>query len=107
MNEIILINKFLPKVTKAEYRFLKFIRNTSMPIEESKIIEYYSDNVQERDYRETYDYNSKAEYVRISIPYTREEIYSLAMAWFDRNMGKTIRKGIVTRLKIITGEQTN
>ena len=101
MNEIVLIEKQLPRLRQHEYRFLRFLRNASMPISEKEIIEFYCDNVQMRNSKETYGYNSEDKYVRLYIPYTEKDIYIRAMAWFDNNMGKAIRRGILKRLHIL------
>ena len=101
MNEIVLIEKQLPRLRQHEYRFLMFLRNASMPISEKEMVEFYIENIQMKISKETYGYNSKKEYVRLWIPYTDKDIYTLAMAWFDNNMGKAIRRGIVKRLHIL------
>lgn len=92
------INKIKPllkdgifKLSKTEYRFLKLLNELENPLTEDKIISFYLENVQMHHGR--YELINTKWVLR---QYTNSEKRVYALLWFDRNLGKMIRKQMLS-----------
>lgn len=88
-----LLKDGISKLSKTEYRFLKLLSELSNPLTEKKIISFYQDNVQMHDGR--YEFKNGEWVVKA---YTERELRSLAISWFDRNLGAMIRKQLLSNV---------
>lgn len=91
---ISLVNTPNTKLTKPEFRFYKFVKNANMPITNDDIKNYYKENVLlytgrwidiYKDGKWTFDWKD----------YSDDEILKMSLMWFDRWLGKFIRKSII------------
>ena len=83
-------------LSKADFRVIEFLCTASKPITEDQIILYYKKNVQRYLDREEAVFNPKIKGYEYKIkPVTDPYKKILAMAWFDRGLGRILRKNIL------------
>ena len=82
-------------VSLADYRFLKFIAFVHLPITEEKIVIFYKENVQRNAEAHEWSFEKKRYVLR---DYKPQEIRLASLNWFDRSLGRTLRKGILTQI---------
>lgn len=79
------------KLSKYEYRFLRLLQELNNPLTEKKIIDFYKSNVQQNEGRYFFE---KGEWT--IKPYSKSEERRLAIVWFDGNLGRMIRKQLLS-----------
>lgn len=94
-----LVRPFVNKlgISKADYRICEFLAKCELPITEDQIIAYYSKNVQRYLDKEQAVYNPKIKGYEFKItPVTKSYQKTLALNWFDRSLGRVLRRGILS-----------
>ena len=76
-----------------EFRFITCLKKAPKPITEDFIINYYIENIH-RNQGQLEHYSQSKEEWSYS-PIYKPVLKSMALTWFDRNLGKCIRKGIL------------
>lgn len=90
---------------RADERFILFLKRATFPITEPQIIDWYQRYVQmsEKTTRTVYDKLNDM-YIKEECEYDATTVRLYALAWFDRSLGRTIRKAIIPReaIKLLT-----
>jgi hypothetical protein len=82
------------ELAPADERFILFLKKVQFPIVETEIISWYRQYVQLNDKRKDKVYENGV-WVLIDREKTDGEIRTNALAWFDRCLGRVIRKAII------------
>ena len=94
-----------PKLNYYDLNFIAFAAGLRLPVTETQVINFYTDIVMEKDYKITTIYKNGV-YQTGFVNYTDSEIRTYAIAWFDRNLGRALRRGILRGdfIKKLTGK---
>lgn len=88
---------------ESDLKFIQCIKKAPKPITEQFIVTYYINNInRDKGDEWRYDFNLKDYTWK---PKDKGILRSMALQWFDRNLGKLIRKGVVNYETTLRSDQ--
>lgn len=83
---------------RADERFILFLKKCTFPVTEDQIISWYKEYVQLKSQKvmQVQDLESGIWHYESS-DYDPETLRAYALSWFDRSLGRTIRKAIIPK----------
>lgn len=91
------------KINKSDYRFIEFLRIVKQPITEEQIIKYWEKNIMLTGgtWESGYGKDINGLIIFKWVPYSPSKKKLHALNWFDRSLGRAIRRELIaTTLQI-------